>query len=170
MANYININGRAVGPIQLGNDGTWLCDKILAVGPDNKKIKHLNFSLSLNKDELIVARAKTPLMGTYKDDEGKLQPQCDPQSLATIEWVMAYSSLAPGDRVIDLSIYVTKSYLENWKLNIENSAINNEKKIEEINKQLGVMSNKINSLSQGMNKLPDNLLIVCGRATPNFKI
>jgi hypothetical protein len=55
-------------------------------------------------------------------------------------------------------------------LNIENSATNNEKEIEEINKQLGVMSDKINSLSQGMNKLPDYLLIVCGGAKPNFKI
>jgi hypothetical protein len=55
-------------------------------------------------------------------------------------------------------------------LNIENSAINNEKEIEAINKQLGIMSEKIDSLSEGMNKLPENLLIKCGGAQPNFTI
>lgn len=164
--SYVNINGKTVGPIQIGSNGPVISSKIIELQNNNGKEKIIEFSF--NDNLLTVARAKTPLLGTYKDENGQNQPNCDPRSLATVEWVMAYSALPHEDRVIDLGIYVTLAEFERWKKDINNNTSSNASEILQLQQDLHTLQTTFDEWIKDIETLPDNLIINCGNATSTW--
>lgn len=170
MAEYVGPNGKTNGPIQLGNSGAWLSTSLMGIGEFQQQIKHFNVSYDKERTKLMVGRARTPELGTYKDENGKSQPNCDPYSLATVEWVMAYAALSPGERSIDLSIYLTKNEFLNWKTMIENGNETTSSAVNQLQNQLNALDKEVADLKEQVGKMPDYLYINCGGAKPQFEI
>lgn len=170
MAEYIGPNGKTNGPIQLGNSGAWLSSSLLGIGEFQQQIKHFNISYDKERTKLMVGRAKTPELGTYKDENGNSQPNCDPYSLATVEWVMAYAALPPGEKSLDLSIYLTKNEFLNWKSMIESGTDSTNATVNALQNQLNELDKAVGELKEQVGKMPDFLYINCGGAQPQFEI
>lgn len=113
---FIDNYGKAAGPIQIGSSGPWLITNKITAMEQEFPVKYLtvsnNATLNIsnldsftNANDLVTLRSRTPLLGTYKTTSGNM-PYADLNAVATVKWVMAYASLDPGDRAIDLDSYV----------------------------------------------------------------
>ena len=174
MNNYISVNGKALGPIQLGNNGTWLVDKIIYLHDEygkELKTKHLTFSLDRERDELVVLRGKTPPLGTYTKD-GIQYPCYDPRSLVTAEWVMGYCSNMGQGSPINLNLYATHDDLRKLELKINQGGSVSDVDFKEIQDTVDSHSKAIYELQNSFNELswPTEVYINCGKASPNWTI
>jgi hypothetical protein len=129
--------------------------------------------------------AATPIIGTYKNQDGVIAPCAPANAVATVEWVVAYSSLAPGEMAgIDLNQYVKKDEMEALKVKVseidisvtkclgdiknhsdELVLINNH--IRELRDKDDILENKLSTQDKTIQSMindpfPDGFILICG--------
>lgn len=194
--SYFNTMGRSAGPIQIGSSGTWIYEKFLDLPIDitadtiqYQSTRHLSFSLNKNsslQEELVLLRARTPLLGEYEKD-GQIVSACDLNSVATVGWVKAYAALAPGSGEIDLNDYVTLTTFRELERIVTKNTNNisdlsnrlsseliliNEKftnVYERIAEEVNTLNDNISDINDSLNEhidnpFPEGILIRCGGA------
>lgn len=97
--SYIDKYGKTIGPIKIGH--IWLLNHTEPAIQDVRDAQsYLCFSANNQQPRncFIPLMARTPIIGTYYDENNKLTASAPPNAVATVEWVVAYSNLAPGQK------------------------------------------------------------------------
>lgn len=156
---YINNLGQANGPIRI--DQTWI-RSVIKASPENitGKLKDSNNNTiqSINRDYLAFSDsdisndnpgsftkllAGTPVIGTYEvveNGETKYLPYAPLNAVATVDWVIAYASLAPGQQAgFDPDSFARKKDLEEINLKISD----HERRIEKNTTNISINAENI---------------------------
>lgn len=171
--NYINQYGQSIGPIKI--DSTWIFSKRVAALPEasRKEMNYLGFTYSKNdpKDSSYVPLlARTPILGTYEktnDDDTKTWVPCAPlNAVATVEWVVAYASLAPGEMAgVDIDRYVTIDTLKEVESELKLLISDLDEELEELTLTVTSNENRITENENSIKINRDNITALTTRMT-----
>lgn len=167
--SYINSYGQSVGPISI--DTTWLSTRAIPVytnKDESQKYNYICFSYNKNfsttdTDQLAPLYARTPSWGSYINEENKLVPCAPLNSVATIQWVMEYASLSPGEQPgFDVNDFVTINQLQNAKDELNSKIATNTRNISINASNISKNTIEINNIKE--NPFPNGLWLMCGGA------
>lgn len=192
--SYINQYGQAIGPIKINS--VWMLDTTIPSLQIANRKEEKYFSITQNKSDvetnLVPLLAATPPLGTYPsvDENGKtFYSLCAPRhAVATVEWVMAYASLKPGQLVgLDINQYATTNELMQLKEQVDTMDSRIVDQAEKINKnQQDININKSNISSNTArittaekninentgtindmldNPFPEGFILICGETS-----
>lgn len=171
--NYINQYGQSIGPIKI--DSTWIFSKrVAALAEANREeMKYLGFTYSKNdpKDSNYVPLlARTPILGTYKrknEDDSTTWTPCAPlNAVATVEWVVAYASLAPGEMAgVDIDRYVTIDMLKEIESELKLLISDLDEELEELTLTVTSNENRITENENSIKINRDNITALTARMT-----
>lgn len=165
--SYINQYGQTVGPIKINN--VWLTDVIIPALSDANRgeQKYFGFTHNINNitGQTVPLVAATPPLGTYQsidENNNVYNSLCAPRNaVATVEWVMAYASLAPGELVgIDINQYATINQIKELKTQIDtmdNRVVDQAEKINKNTQNIAINTANITDLSRRMNDAESNI-------------
>lgn len=159
---YINNYGKSLGPIQV--DTTWIINYVYPALQEasREELRYLTFSHNkLNPlDALSPILAATPILGTYKDKQDIIQTCAPRNAVATVEWVVAYSSLKPGEMAgININVFATKDELKTL-----------EQQINTLDSRVVDQSKKINLNTNNISKNTFDITLLRNRVTTNEKV
>lgn len=165
--SYINQYGQAIGPIKINN--VWLTDVVIPALSDanRKEQKYFGFTHNINNitRQTVPLMAATPPLGTYQsidENNNVYNNLCAPRNaVATVEWVMAYASLAPGELVgIDINQYATVNQIKELQTQIDtmdSRVVDQAEKINTNTQNIAINTANIADLTKRMNTAELNI-------------
>lgn len=171
--NYINQYGQSIGPIKI--DSTWIFSKRVPAldEADREEMKYLGFTCSKNdpkNSNYVPLLARTPILGSYerinKDGSSTWTPRAPLNAVATVEWVVAYTSLAPGEMAgIDIDNYVTIDMLKEVESELKDSISDLAEELEELTLTVTSNKNRITENEKNIKRNRDNIATLTTRMT-----
>ena len=138
-SNYISLNGRTAGPIQIGSSGAWI-STTTPVTPSGAG--QVSFLTSLSKGTLCQLRAASP---SSKDDFG----------VVTVEFLRQYG-FNPDDNTVDFSQYLHKDVFDSLYNVVIGSGIYPTDK-DSITSRIVVLEREVSEFDASTDELTKNI-------------
>lgn len=150
ITNYISLNGRAAGPIQIGASGAWLKTTTAVTAGGQGR---LSFLTSLMGDTFCQLQAGEP-------------SPSDPNGVVTVKFLENYG-FKPGNVTIDLSSYVTKTTFDTLSAAVIGSRTSYPTNAKPVADRLETLEHEVNSFESSTDELEKNILELSGRISVN---
>ena len=136
LSNYISLNGRAAGPIQIGSAGAWLK---MTVPVSASGTGQLSFLSSLNNNTYCQLAAAAP----SKDN---------PNGVVTVQFLEQYGFDA-GNINVDFSQYVTKTVFDTLYTTVMGTLLTYPSDKESIVARINVLEREVSNFDSSTDEL-----------------